>query len=254
MKKIILNHLYSLNLNIYGDLGNIIALQHHARNFGVDLEVVHTEINGPMIPADIYFIGGGQDEDQMLVFRDLLKHKKFIEEEVAKEKIFLLVCGGFQLFGKYFIDSKGNRIEGLGILDMTTESPDEKVTSRCIGNVVVKMDPEFVKYWQIDTGFSKYLVGFENHGGQTHLSPILKPIGQAVVGFGNNSNDKLEGCWHKNIIGTYLHGSLLPKNPHLATAILNKIVQIKRMETEKTDTDRFEMEKRAHEEILNRFL
>ena len=265
MNKITLNHLYSKSLNIYGDLGNIIALQHHARNLGIDLQVVHTEISSKMVAADIYFIGGGQDEDQVLVFRDLLQHKKFITEEVKKGKIFLLVCGGFQLFGKYFIDASGNRIEGLGILDMTTEALDEKVSSRCIGNVIVETNKEFVDHWKIDSKFSKYLVGFENHGGQTHINkiskvnkisnpnkdsniPELREMGNVLVGFGNNSQDKTEGAWQQNIIGTYLHGSILPKNPHLALAILQKAVG------ESVKSVDLSLEKKAHEEMLRRLL
>jgi len=247
-----INHLYSRNLNIYGDLGNIIALIHLGSRLGISTKTVNTEIgdNKPQ-PADIYFIGGGQDRDQILVYRDLLRHKKFLEEEVNAGKLFLLVCGGYQLFGRFFVDGEGNLIEGLGILDMETRAQDTKVTSRCIGNIVVSMDKKFVDYWEVNTSFSPYLVGFENHGGQTRLqlSPSLQSIGKVVVGFGNNSVDKVEGCWYKNIIGTYLHGSLLPKNPHLAEAIIKKALMNK-YGSQKWGLVNYSMEKTAHQAVL----
>lgn len=247
----LLNHLYSKNLNIYGDLGNVYALAHRAKILGVDFELVHTELGEEkVIEADAYLIGGGQDDDQIAVFKDLLRHKNFISSEVEKGKVFLLICGGYQLFGKYFLDASGNMIEGLGILDIETKAPDGQVTSRCIGNLAVEMSSDFVNHWQIDTSFSKYLVGFENHGGQTFFtSSNIQPIGKTISGFGNNSVEKLEGCSFKNIIGTYMHGSLLPKNPHLADAIIRKIMNY---ELRITNKNNWELEKKAHEEILNK--
>lgn len=244
-----INHLYSKNLNIYGDLGNIIALKYRASLYGIQTEVFSTELGEESVrEADIYLIGGGQDDDQMRVFEDLLRHKNFIESEVEKGKVFILICGGYQLFGKYFLDANGNMIEGLGILDIETRAPDSSVSSRCIGNLVVEITEEFVKNWDIDTSFSKYLVGFENHGGQTFfVSKKVCPIGLTISGFGNNSIEKLEGCSYKNIIGTYLHGSLLPKNPHLTDAIIRKAIG----KNFSNSTD-IEIEKKAHQHILEK--
>lgn len=251
--------MYSKSLNIYGDLGNIISLKHRANLRDIDVEIVNTEIGDDFIEADIYFIGGGQDEDQILVYKDLLRHKEKIISEVEKGKIFLLICGGYQLFGKFFVDGDGNMIEGLNILDIETKALDASVASRCIGNIVVEMDEEFIDYWNVDTNFSKYIVGFENHGGQTkflnswdeetnEIQP--KPIGKAIKGFGNNSFDKLEGCFYKNIIGSYCHGSLLPKNPHLADAIIRKAI-LNKYGTSEWEIVHSEIEKNAHEYILN---
>lgn len=243
--------MYSKSLNIYGDMGNIISLKYRAERRNIDLEVVNTEIGGEMIEADIYFIGGGQDKDQIRVYKDLLSHKDFIKSEVEKGKVFLLICGGYQLFGKFFVDGDGNRIEGLNILDIETQALDSTVASRCIGNVVVELNEEFIEKWNINTNFSNYLVGFENHGGQTKLlSDQIKPIGNVVSGFGNNSIDKVEGCFYKNIIGSYLHGSLLPKNPHLTDAVLQKALKNKYGETVEFESLEFEIEKKAHEEQL----
>jgi CobQ-like glutamine amidotransferase family enzyme len=243
-----INHLYSNNLNIYGDLGNIYALKARAKLFDLQVENFSNQIGDRSIDeADIYLIGGGQDKDQLLVFEDLLMHKDFIKNEVEKGKVFILICGGYQLFGMYFLDAKNNLIEGLGILDIETKAPDSSVASRCIGNLIVEMSPDFINHWGIATSFSKYLVGFENHGGQTFFSEEKKvcPIGKVISGFGNNSTEKLEGASYKNIIGTYMHGSLLPKNPHLTDAIIRKVANLS------IDSDNnWDLEQKAHEYIL----
>lgn len=259
--KIILNHLYSKSLNIYGDLGNIIALKYLCGQLGVGLEVINTEIGDELQKADMYFIGGGQDKDQLVVYEDLLRHKEELAEEVERGKVFLLICGGFQLFGDYFVDGSGNKIAGLGILPMETKAPDYNVASRSIGNLVVRMSEEFVGHWGIDRNFSEYLVGFENHGGQTTLNKFneenkasnqnktLRTIGEVVVGKGNNATDKVEGVWTKNIVGCYLHGSLLPKNPHLGISIIKKSLGIKNLSLKDLDLD---LEKKAHWEMLGK--
>jgi lipid II isoglutaminyl synthase (glutamine-hydrolysing) len=254
-KEIKINHLYSKSLNIYGDLGNIIALKHRSKVRGIDTEVLNTELGEDIKEADIYFIGGGQDEDQIRVFKDLLQKKDFIEKEVENGKIFLLICGGYQLFGKFFVDGNGRMIEGLDILNVETKALDYAVASRCIGNIVVELDTEFIKEWEVDTTFSKFIVGFENHGGQTRLlSDSVKSIGKVVHGFGNNSFDKIEGCVFKNIIGSYSHGSLLPKNPHLVDAFLRKALHAKYNEEVKFETLPDTLEKLAHENIIKKYL
>jgi len=247
-----INHLYADNLNIYGDLGNIITLKYRAKARGIDVTVFNTEIGQEKIQeADIYFLGGGQDLDQIKVFRDLLRHKDFIRKEVEAGKIFLLICGGYQLFGNYFLDAQNNIIDGLGILPVETKAPDDEVQSRCIGNIIIEMDIEFMKYWNIDWNFSKYLVGFENHGGQTFFSPKGAELGKVVHGFGNNAVEKLEGIYSRNIIGSYSHGSLLPKNPHLADAIIARAVGEDTRKLTKLDDS---YEKEAHEFILKQYL
>lgn len=246
-----INHLYSKSLNIYGDLGNIIALKYRAELRGITAEVIHTELGEEISESDIYFIGGGQDQDQILVFEDLLKRKDFIISEVGKGKIFLLICGGYQLFGKYFLDGSGNKIEGLNILDIETQASDYNVSSRCIGNIVVEMNQEFINTWNIDISFSKYIVGFENHGGETmFLSSKVKALGNVVHGFGNNAVDKLEGGFYKNIIGSYCHGSLLPKNPHLTDALLRKALKNKGITLADLHDKVHFIEQKAHYHII----
>lgn len=250
-RKIKINHLYANHLNIYGDLGNIIALKYRSESRNITVEVCQTELGQDSIEtSDIYFLGGGQDLDQMRVFKDLLRHKSFIQDEVENGKIFLLICGGYQLFGKFFLDSQGNLIEGLGILDIKTIAPSYEVKSRCIGNIVVEMSSEFIAYWDVNISFSKYLVGFENHGGQTFFeSNKVRPIGKVIKGFGNNYYDRVEGCSYKNIIGSYCHGSLLPKNPHLTDALIAKALGIQTSELVNLDD---ELEMNAHNFITKR--
>lgn len=252
--KLKINHLYSKNLNIYGDIGNIIAMEYRAKIHGIEVEIFSSEIGDKFETADIYLIGGGQDKDQMLVFKDLLTKKSQIEKEVNRSKVFLLICGGYQLFGKYFLDAEGEKIDGLGILDLETKAPDNKVSSRCIGNIIVEMNKEFISDWEIDAEFSKFLVGFENHGGQTFFNTSdLKSIGKSVKGFGNNSIEKKEGCSYRSILGTYLHGSILPKNPHLTDAILKKALKNKDMDHNfKKNYSSFEG--LAHENIVKKYL
>lgn len=225
--KLKINHLYSENLNLYGDLGNILTLKYRLEKRNIHFEIVNSELNDERIePADIYFIGGGQDNDQMLVFKHLLKNKDFIKDEFYKGKVFLLICGGYQLFGKYFLDAQGRVIEGLNLIPIETRALDSNVKNRCIGNIVVELDESFIKHWKIDTSFSKYIVGFENHGGQTYFlnnfDISINPIGKVIIGYGNNFFQKQEGCWANNLIGTYLHGPFLPKNPHIADSIIKK--------------------------------
>ncbi|HXA29318.1 MAG TPA: glutamine amidotransferase [Candidatus Angelobacter sp.] len=206
-----IGHLYPDAMNIYGDIGNIRALQQRARWRGVDVEVVAIEAGPAEIAAcDILFMGGGQDRDQSRIFRDFTDFKRSdMERAVNDGAAVLAVCGGYQLLGHHYTDADGNQLEGLGILDLRSSAGHD----RWIGNVVVEAAEEL--HLQPGT-----LVGFENHGGRTWLGPGLRPLGRVVVGGGNNGEDGGEGVLHGRVIGTYLHGSLLPKNPALTDWVL----------------------------------
>lgn len=201
-----IGHLYPDAMNIYGDIGNVRALQQRARWHGVDVEVVPIAAGPADVGAcDILFMGGGQDRDQSRIFRDFTDHKRGdMERAVAEGAAVLAVCGGYQLLGHSYTDADGNELEGLGILDLRSSAGHD----RWIGNVLVEPDPAL--------GLRPAtLVGFENHGGRTWLGPGLRPLGRVVVGGGNNGEDGGEGVLRGRVIGTYLHGSLLPKNPAL---------------------------------------
>jgi CobQ-like glutamine amidotransferase family enzyme len=206
-----IGHLYPDAMNIYGDIGNIRAMQQRARWRDIEAEVVAIEAGPADIAAcDILFMGGGQDRDQSRIFRDFTEHKRAdMTRAVAEGTAVLAVCGGYQLLGHAYVDADGNQLEGLGILDLRSSAGHD----RWIGNVVVEADPTL--------GLTPAtLVGFENHGGRTYLGAGLRPLGRVVVGGGNNGDDGGEGVLAGRLIGTYLHGSLLPKNPALTDWLL----------------------------------
>jgi len=205
--KLSLAHLYPKLLNLYGDWGNILALKKRCEWRNIELEVTEVDIGDSVKPHDIYFIGGGQDKQQQAVSEDILKHREFFIKERDNDKVFLGICGGYQLLGKYYEDQNGNTIEGLGLIDFYTKGEGK----RLIGNVVSTANFE---------GLEQTLAGFENHSGVTHLGEGVRPLAKIKRGFGNDGKGRHEGVWDKNVFGTYLHGSFLPKNPKFADYIL----------------------------------
>ncbi len=222
-----LTHLYPKEMNIYGDMGNIIALKRRCQWRGIDLEVneIGHDTKLPFQPADIYFMGGGQDNDMYAVFDDLVANKReFIKSEVEQYKVFLLICGAFQLFGDFFLAADGRRIEGLGILPIETKAPGDTIAERCLGNLVTELSPELEK--EVAAAYpgrcENTIVGFENHSGQTYFrSGDISSVGHVKAGKGNNASEAIEGARFQNIFGSYTHGSLLPKNPHMADFLLS---------------------------------
>ena len=206
MKKLKLAHLYPKLLNIYGDIGNIITLKKRCEWRGIELEIDEINIGDTIGEHDIYFIGGGQDREQIEVSKELQKHKSFLQSERDRMAVFLGICGGYQLMGHYYQPHKGDKLLGISLLDAYTVAGNK----RFIGNVTIKtglVEP--------DT-----LVGFENHSGLTYLEGSTEPIGKVIIGNGNNGQDNTEGAHYKNVFGTYMHGSFLPKNPQFADYLL----------------------------------
>ncbi len=205
-------HLYPKEMNLYGDHGNILALTRRLEWRGHKTNVIHYE-PGMEIPkdVDIIFGGGGQDSGQGKIEKDLKKIAKVLKEKIEAGVPTLLICGLYQLMGKYFETAEGQRIEGTGVLDLYTKAGP----TRLIGNIV------------IDSEVFGEVVGYENHSGLTYLGEGLKPFGEVKIGDGNNDKDSGEGVRYKNCIGTYLHGPILPKNPKVTdflikTALKNK--------------------------------
>jgi lipid II isoglutaminyl synthase (glutamine-hydrolysing) len=233
--------LYPDLMNIYGDRGNILTLLKRAEWRGYDarlLELGRGNVTH-MEEVDVFFFGGGQDREQALVYEDLLEFKQPpLERAVAQGAGVLAVCGGYQLLGHYYQTSEGERFPGIGMIDVRTEAGKK----RFIGDVVVDTD--------ISTLTPSTLVGFENHSGRTFLGPKAKALGKVRLGFGNNGSDKTEGCVQGTVIGTYLHGSLLPKNPHLADYLIRGAL-IRRGVDELSPLDD-SVEMAAHELILLR--
>ena len=222
-KKIKIFHLYPDAMNLYGDLGNIITLQKRCLWRGIETEIVNVKVGDKVdfAAADILFMGGGQDSGQKLITKDLEKHGPAIKAMIEEGLAALLVCGGFQLFGHYFQTKEGDRIPGISVFDAYTTAGDK----RLIGNVVVDI-AHTTSEWSNQfkntvTGIvHTTLVGFENHSGQTILENGTKPFGYVIRGYGNKGDGGLEGAVYKNAYGTYLHGSLLPKNPWLADHLI----------------------------------
>lgn len=212
--KLVLGHLYPDLMNLYGDRGNFIALQKRCEWRGIDVDLRRVTVGDDVNFADfdIVFVGGGQDREQEIVWSDLGRHRDDLARAVEDDVVVLAVCGGYQLLGHYYLTPGGRKIAGLGILDLHTESH----SSRLVGNVVCR---------------SEYLpapgtlVGFENHGGRTHLGPGVAPLARMIKGHGNNGRDGTEGAVYRNVFGTYLHGSLLPKNPHFADVLIARALQ-----------------------------
>ncbi len=211
-----IGHLYADVLNLYADRGNVMSLRRRCDWRGIRFEIVPLGIGDRILPGavDMMFMGGGQDGDQSLLADDLFRVKADgVRGLVADGVPVLAVCGSYQLLGHYYDPASGSRIPGLGIFDLHTAHPGPE-TPRCIGNVVVEWE-------QAPTSTPRTLVGFENHGGRTWLGSGATPFARVVSGFGNNGADRTEGIVVGNAIGTYLHGPLLPKNPHLADRLIS---------------------------------
>lgn len=207
VKPLTIVHLFPELLNLYGDGGNVIALTRRLRWRGLPVEVREVGMGDAMdfSQADIVFIGGGADREQMIVKDAMVARKSELSAYVADGGVLLAVCGGYQFLGhSYAMDDVV--VEGLGVIDMETVRGE----GRLIGNAVIQSDICDIP-----------IVGFENHGGRTTLGSDAKPLGR-VLGktFGNNGEDGFEGVHQGNLIGTYLHGPLLPKNPQVADYLI----------------------------------
>lgn len=200
-------HLYSHDMNIYGDRGNVLVLLRRIQWHGYKPQLI--EYNpGDKFPEDIDIIvgGGGQDSGQSKIQADLLTIGPKLQKLADANTPMLMICGLYQLFGKFFKTSTGEVIKGIGIFDIETYGKSE----RLIGNIITHSE----QFGDI--------VGYENHSGQTFLSNKVKALGLVRLGAGNNVVDGGEGARYKNVIGSYLHGSLLPKNPAIADFMIKQ--------------------------------
>lgn len=208
-------HLYPNVLNLYGDRGNVITLRQRCLWRGIGFETVAVGLGDTYCgDGDLLFIGGDQDREQQVVAADLRERKGGgIRDAVERGIPLLAVCGGYQLLQRVYRPAAGPDLTGLGLFDAETVHPGIQ-SPRRVGNLAIE--------WRHGT-----LVGFENHGGRTYLGPGVAPLGSVLVGSGNNGEDGLEGAVYRNVYGTYMHGSLLPKNPALADHLLALALRIK---------------------------
>lgn len=235
-----IGYLYPEQMNIYGDFGNITTLTKRLEWRGIKVKVKNINIGTKLRKgeADIYFFGGGQDQNQMEVSKDIFRKEisVILIQDIDRGVPCLSICGGYQLLGQYYKPHNGPKIKGLGILPAYTQASNK----RMIGNLVISSE------------FGD-LVGFENHSGQTFLENGGEPLGKVLKGFGNNGEDGTEGCIYKNAIGCYLHGSLLPKNPKLADWLIKKALEIKYGKEVELKALNDELENQAHEIAISKF-
>lgn len=210
--KITIGHLYPDLLNLYGDRGNIQCLMKRCQWRGIEAETIAYELNDTIdfSKLDIVLLGGGSDREQMLVCKKLRNIRHAFKDYVEQNGVVIAICGGYQLLGKYYSTGQG-MIEGLELVDMYTEQGE----GRLISNIVLQSDL-----------FSMPVVGFENHGGRTVINGN-RPLGKVLYGAGNDGRSGYEGIVYKNVIGTYLHGPLLPKNPQLADWLIKHALEKK---------------------------
>jgi CobQ-like glutamine amidotransferase family enzyme len=214
-----ITHLYPVEMNIYGDRGNVVTLCKRMEWRGIKPVVLEVGVGDPMSLAetDILFSGGGQDRGQVAVGSDLQSRGDALIEAAEDGMAMLVVCGTYQLFGRRFHTLEGHDIPGIGLFKADTIGS----TDRLIGNVTVSTP------WGD-------MVGFENHSGQTRLDPGQTPLGAVVKGNGNNAEDKVEGAAYNNVFGTYLHGPVLPRNPafadHLILSAMRRRYGVERLE------------------------
>lgn len=227
--KLTIGYFYREQLNLYGDNGNVEILKARAVARGLRVEIMYVDTqtqtaNDAMKKINLVVMGGGPDSGQKAMYEDLLKVKgPFLKEYIDRGGVGLYICGSYQLLGHYYKSADGNVLNGLGVFDMYTEHFGNR-KPRCIGNVVCDISEE-LRHDNVFNAVNKIgatLVGFENHGGRTYLGEKTLPLAKVSVGWGNNGEDRSEGVVYKNSIGTYLHGPVLSKNPHLADYLLAK--------------------------------
>ena len=237
--KLTVGHLYPDLLNLYGDRGNIQCLMKRCQWRGIESETIAFELGDTIdfSKLDLVLLGGGSDREQMLVNDELKKIQADFKAYVEDYGVVIAICGGYQLLGKYYKTDQGT-IEGLNLVDLYTEQG----SPRLIDNIVLKSDL-----------FSMPIVGFENHGGRTYINDN-RPLGKVLYGSGNDGESGYEGVIDKNVIGTYLHGPLLPKNPQITDYLITKALERKYGQEIHLDPLPDEEEKEANDYIYHRFV
>ncbi len=246
--------LYPDLMSTYGDRGNVMVLQKRCEWRGIAVKVRPVTLATPAIElrnCDLLFMGGAQDRQQKLVGVDFLKRKGPVVKDMVERGIpALFVCAAYQFVGQYYQPYQGERIPGAGIFDLYTVHPGDQA-KRLIGNVVAELVTSNLKLETLNfKNFKNSIVGFENHGGRTYLGPTMKPLARVLRGFGNNGADGYEGAVYKNSIGSYFHGPLLPKNPHVADWFIAKALEVKYGKPVSLPSLDDTLEWRAHHQML----
>lgn len=230
-------------MDLYGDKGNMMVLEKRCNDRDIEIEIDTCAIgeDKDLSTYHLVFLGGGADKEQKMLMHDLLARKNNIQKAMDEGTFFFLVCGGYQLFGQYYISADNERIEGLHFFDYYTTTGSNGM--RCIGNIAISciLDEEEI-----------IAVGFENHGGQT--CDVISPLGTVLSGYGNRFEGKREGFYNGQVFATYMHGPLLPKNPKIADFIIYKSLKKEfpdlRLQDLKQLDDR--LENQARDKMLER--
>ncbi len=222
--------LYPTLMSTYGDRGNVICLQRRCQWRDIQVSIVPLKRETPaevFDTVDIIVGGGAQDRQQEIVMRDLQGAKaQALETKLENGTPGVFTCGSPQLLGNYYEPALGQKIQGLGLLDLVSKHPGIDAP-RCIGNLVFEITASpIAEELQAMLGVKPVAIGFENHGGRTYLNNV-QPLGKVIKGYGNNGEDSTEGAFHHNAIATYSHGPLLPKNPFIADWLIQKALQRK---------------------------
>jgi CobQ-like glutamine amidotransferase family enzyme len=228
--KLSIGWLYPTLMSTYGDRGNVICIQRRCQWRGIEAEMVPLEQQTEASifrQVDIIAGGGAQDRQQEIVMRDLQGAKaEALKSQLETGTPGVFTCGSPQLLGHYYEPALGQRIDGLGLLDLVSKHPGPQA-KRCIGNVVFEITASpLAEQLQAMTGETPVVIGFENHGGRTYLQSV-SPLGKVQKGYGNNGEDGYEGAFYRNAIATYSHGPLLPKNPFLADWLIKTALERK---------------------------
>ncbi len=259
--------LYPELMNIYADRGNLLFLERRCAWRGIGFELTRCSLGAALDGAthDLFYIGGGQDRDQRLCAEDLLARKQEgLHAAAARGAVVLGVCGGYQLLGHSYELGPGEELPGMGLLDArTVRIAADRPAPRLIGNVAIEVELDGAQAGgaQVnETPLSgigpddtrpdstrRVLAGFENHGGRTRLAPGQEPLGRVLKGFGNDGESGFEGARKGNVIGTYLHGPLLPKNAWFADWLTARALGIDAAELAPLDDG---LEQKAHNGAL----
>lgn len=236
-------HLYPDVLNLYGDRGNIFCLEKRLlwRGIKCNIDTISLGEMKDFSKYDIFFIGGGQDFEQEVLLSDLQKDKASqIKSTIEDGRVYLAICGGYQMLGHYYQTQKGVKYDYISAIDFYTKAGNK----RLINNYAFKVKTE---EGVID------VVGFENHSGRTYLADGIKPLGKIIKGNGNNGEDGSEGVRYKNVFGTYCHGPILPKNPKFCDEIIRTAI-FRKYGTKELMPLNDEIENKAHEKVLKQIL
>ena len=237
--KIRVGHLYPDYLNIYADRGNIAVLARRAAWRGHEVELTTVSVGDSLDPHahDLLYVGGGQDREQALVAHDLAAKRDSVHEAASGGVAVLAVCGGYQLLGRSYRDLRGAELPGIGLFPLETVAGER----RMIGDVLIECE--------LAPGERLTLAGFENHAGRTRLDSGAEPLGRVLAGFGNDGESGFEGCRAGRVIGTYLHGPLLPRNAWLADWLLGQALAHRLGTNEPPELEPLpdRLEHRAHE-------